>query len=173
MKKILSVLSILLVTVMMLSLFGCTDDSGKSDKNGSDKNDAAEIVLTDVLADINDEFSVPLENMLTLEKAEDLEDYYRIAPADVKQFAAQTTKNVATDVTEIILVEAVDEEAAQRVFDLLQFRYDSQRDQCASYSAELLAIINKCTVEINGNFVSLIMDANAKDMVKYYHSCFE
>ena len=166
MKKFISVLLIALSVVSMFGLVGCFDDNGKKSESSDKKSE--DIVLSKVLADINKEFSISEDSMTSIETAEDLEMYYGIDPADVKQFAAQVTVNTATDIAEIILVEAVDEKAAQRVFDALDKHYNGQKDNCASYSPENFAIVEKCSVDINGNYVSLIMDANAKKMVEFY-----
>ncbi len=132
-----------------------------------------DINLFEVLNSINFKFSISEDEMMRIETADDLELYYNIAPDDVKQFAAETTVNSATDITEIILVEAVDSEAAQRVYDALQIRYNSQRDLCASYSAELLAIVNECSVTQNGNYVILIMSSEFDGITEWYNSYFE
>ena len=167
MKKFIAVLSLFMCFLMIFAFAGCKSDSASDASSGDTEK---EVVLSDVLDKINSKFSVPVDDMTAIETTDDLELYYNIAPADVKQFAAQTTKNTATDISEIILVEAVDSDAAQRVYDALEYRYSSQRDLCASYSAELLAIINKCSVEIDGNFVSLIMSDSSKDITDYYNS---
>lgn len=152
-------LSILLSMVLLFSFAGCT---GSKD-----------VSLFEVLNSINFKFEISENEMMRIETADDLELYYNIAPADVKQFAAETTVNSATDITEIILVEAVNKEAAQRVYDALQIRYNSQRDLCASYSAELLAIVNECSVAQNGNFVTLIMSSDFDAITEWYISYFE
>ncbi|MBQ2944758.1 MAG: DUF4358 domain-containing protein [Ruminococcus sp.] len=152
-------LSLLLSMILLFSFAGCT---GSKD-----------VSLFEVLNSINFKFEISEDEMMRLETADDLELYYNIAPADVKQFAAETTVNSATDITEIILVEAVNKEAAQRVYDALQIRYNSQRDLCASYSAELLAIVNECSVAQNGNFVTLIMSSDFDAITEWYISYFE
>ena len=154
-------LVLFLFIVFVFSFAGCTDSNSK------------DVVLTDVLASINTEFSISEEEMMIVDQPDDLELYYNILPEDVKQFAAETTRNSATDITEIILVEAVDADAAQRVYSALQVRYNSQRDLCASYSAELLAIINECSVEQNGNFVTLVMSSDFDGISELYNSFFE
>lgn len=171
MKKILSVFLIVLSVISMFGLVGCFEDKGNNPESKDSKSE--DIVLSKVLADINKEFSISEDSMTAIETTDDLEIFYGVTAGDVKQFAAQVTVNTATDIAEIILIEASDEDAAQRVYDALDKHYNAQRDLCASYSAELLAIVDKCSVEINGNFVSLIMDANAKDIVEYYTSVIE
>lgn len=158
MKKF-RLVSISLSIVLLFAFTGCT---GSKDVN-----------LFEVLNSINFKFEISEDEMLRIETTDDLELYYNIAPADVKQFAAETTVNSATDIAEIILVEAVDKEAAQRVYDALQIRYNSQRDLCASYSAELLAIVNACSVAQNGNYVTLIMSSDFDAITEWYNSHFE
>ncbi len=161
MKKFFSVVSLMLSILFMFTLTACGENAAK------------EVVLTDALDSINSKFSISADDMLLIEDKDTLELYYNIAPADVKQFAAETTLNSATDITEVILVEAVDESAAKRVYDALDVRYNSQRDLCASYSAELLAVINKCSVEQNGNYVCLIMSDDFDNILAHYNLLFK
>lgn len=156
-----SLISLLLAFMLILTFTACADN-----------NTHQQVVLSDVISSINTECSLDTDNLMLIETAEDLELYYNILPEDVKQFAAETTLNSSTDITEIILVEAVDSDAAQRVYDCLDVRYNSQRDLCASYSAELLAIVNMCEVTQNGNFVTLIMSEDTADITAHYNSFF-
>ncbi len=160
MRKSVSVISVLICLIMVFALFACGQSAPK------------DVILSDVLSSVNAEFDVAESDMLTIEDKDTLELYYNIAPADVKQFAAETTLNSATDITEFIFVEAVDSDAAKRVYDALDVRYHSQRDLCASYSADLLAIVNECSVEQNGNFVCLIMTDDFDTVSAHYNSFF-
>ncbi|MBR2724224.1 MAG: DUF4358 domain-containing protein [Ruminococcus sp.] len=173
MKKLLDFILIVLCFASLCLLSACVGDAQDNTQTTAPKNTkepATNVVLSNVLASINQEFSITEDLVMSIENTDDLELFYNIAPSDVKQFAAQTAVNTATDIDEIILVEAVDMDAAQRVYDALLIRYNSQKDLCASYSAELLAIIEKCSVEKNGNFVTLIMSSNAKEITEYYNS---
>lgn len=158
MKVCKKIFGIILCVLLLCTFFACTGEK--------------EVVLYDVLDSINTEFSVDMESMITIEDTDKLELYYNIAPDDVKQFAAETTRNSSTDVTEFIFVEAVDSDAAKRVYDALDIRYNSQRDLCASYSAELLAIVNKCSVVQDGNFVILAMCDNFDAVTEHYKTFF-
>lgn len=157
-----NIFALLLCALMLFAFCGCAGGAG-------DK----EVILTDVLNSINTEFGITEDEMKIIEDTDALELYYSIAPSDVKQFAAETTKNSAEDITEFILVEAVDEAAAQRVYDALEIRYNSQRDLCASYSADLLAVVDMCSVEQNGNYVTLIMSSESAEITEHYNSFFE
>ncbi|MGN0452336.1 MAG: DUF4358 domain-containing protein [Ruminococcus sp.] len=125
--------------------------------------------LTEVLENMNAECNISPDEMKVIEDKDSLDLYYSIAPEDVASFAAETTKNSAEDVTEIILIEAVDSDAASRVYDKLMIRYNSQRDLCASYSPELLAVVDESKVEIHDNIVSLIISENYSEL----SACFK
>lgn len=158
-----------LCLVFVFTFAACADNGGNNSKG--DFN--ADVDLSLILSDINTEFSIASDDMMQIEDTDSLELFYSILPEDVKQFAAQTTVNTATDIAEIILVEAVDADAAERVYKALDVRYSSQRDLTASYSAELLDIVNKCSVEKNGNFVTLIMSSESADITEFYNSYFK
>lgn len=164
--KFRNILALLMGVIMVISLCACGVD-------GVPVTDEPEkvVVLTEVLEAINAEFGFA-DEMKAIEDTDSLELFYQISPDDVKQFAAETTRNSAEDITEIILVEAVDEEAALRVYDALMVRYNSQRDLCASYSAELLAVVNECSVERENNFVTLIMSDKDDEITELYKSFF-
>lgn len=173
MKKFFSFVFIILCITTVFLLSACDDESNNTTKITTSQKvekPATDLVLSDVLASINQEFSITEDTVMPIETAEDLEIFYNILPVDVKQFAAQTAINSSTDIDEIILVEAVDSDAAQRVYEALELRYNTQRDLCASYSAELLAVIDKCSVEKNGNFVTLIMSSQSKEITEFYNS---
>ncbi len=158
MRKTKCLFALILCVLMLFLITACTENK--------------DVSLAQVLDSINAEFSIDKNSMLPIEDTDALELYYNIAPADVKQFAAETTLNSATDITEFILVEAVDSSAAQRIYDALELRYNSQRDLCASYSAELLAVVNKCSVKQDGNFIALIMSDNFDNVFEHYKSFF-
>ena len=82
------------------------------------------------LAEVMDSFQLD-EEMIRLE-GEDLTDVYGIALEDVAQFAAAVNgSGIKAD--EIVLVEAVDEDAAARVKELLDERYQSKLNELENY----------------------------------------
>lgn len=122
--------------------------------------------LSDVLAELNTELFNDGDTMRVIDSTDKLELYYSIDPADVKEFAAEVSKNSATEIDEVVLVKAVDEEAAKRVAEKLELRLQAQKDLCASYSAELLAVADKCAVRTQGVLVSLIITEQYDEAVK-------
>ena len=145
MKKI--ILSAVAVLMCMCLLTAC----GGTSKTLNDTP------LVDAMDKINAEVFGGGDNMRVIDSIDKLELYYGIDPADVKEFAAEVSKNSATEIDEVVLVKAVDEEAAKRVAEKLELRLQSQKDLCASYSAELLAVADKCAVRTEGVLVSLII----------------
>ena len=113
--------------------------------------------LSEAMDKINAEVFGGADNMRAIDSLDKLELYYDIAPADVAEFAAEVAKNSATEIDEVVIVKAVDEEAAKRIAEKLELRLQSQKDLCASYSAELLAVAEKCAVRTQGVLVSLIV----------------
>lgn len=122
--------------------------------------------LSEALDKINAEFFEE-GSMREIDSLDKLELYYSIDPADVAEFAAEVAKNSATEIDEVILIKAVDEEAAKRVAEKLEIRLQSQKDLCASYSAELLAVAEKCSVRTQGVLVSLIVTENFDEVVAF------
>ncbi len=149
MKKVISIVS---VVVLCLAIFaGC----------GS-----KEVNLSDAMTKINADYMISLQ---TLDSADDLNKYYNIDTADVKQFAAEIDSNNDAPVV-IILVEAVDSAAADRVEAALTTYYNSMVSIYGSYTPDKLDMVKSCSVTKDGNFVSLIVSDNAEGMLEIYNS---
>ena len=117
------------------------------------------------LADVFARFTLG-DKMMTLSQ-DDLLDLYGIEAADVKQFAgAVNTTGIKCD--EIVLVEAVDGDAAGRVKTALDNRYQSKLNEMDGYLPDEFAIVKECSVTANGNFVAMIVAPNAKELTAIY-----
>ena len=148
MKKFVSIL--LLVTLVLI-LAAC----------GGKKEPAAAVNLGDVLA----KFSLG-EEMMALGES-DLLDLYGINAADVKQFAgAVNTSGIKCD--EIVLIEAVDADAAGRVKTALDTRYQAKLNEMENYLPDEYAIVKECQVTSSGNFVAMIVGPTAAELTKIY-----
>ena len=106
------------------------------------------------------------EEMMSLTE-EDLSDIYGIEAEDMAQFAA-CINSTGIKADEIVLVEAVDAEAAERVKEALDNRFQSKLNELDGYLPEEYAVASACSVEIEGNFVSMIVAPNAADLTKLY-----
>ena len=149
MKKVISIVS---AFVLCLAIFtGCG---------------AKEVKLSEVMDKINSDFSLSLQK---LESADELNTYYSIDTADVKQFAAEIDPNNNAPV-EIVLIEAVDADAAARVESALTTRYNAIYSQYSSYTPEQLDMVKACKVTKDGNFVSMIVADKGADMLNVFYS---
>ena len=149
MKKVISIVS---AFVLCLAIFaGCG---------------AKEVKLSEVMDKINSDFSLSLQK---LESADELNRYYSIDTADVKQFAAEIDPNNNAPV-EIVLIEAVDADAASRVESALTTRYNAIYSQYSSYTPEQLDMVKACKVTKDGNFVSMIVADKGADMLNVFYS---
>jgi len=157
MKKIFAVA---LMIALVLTLTAC---GGKEEPVSEPAAQEAvkEIVLSDIMA----QFTFDGE-MLEL-AATDMLDLYGIEEADMKQFAAVVNTS-GIDCDEVILIEAVDAEAAGRVKECLDTRYQAKLNETENYLPDEYAVIKECSVTQNGNFVAMIVAPNAGDMVSVY-----
>ena len=121
------------------------------------------VVLSDLLSEINTQYSI--SNMKVLEKASDMNRYYRIAEEDIKQFAAEMSTDSKV-FTEVILVEASDSSAVSRIVSALNSHLDTQVNTAKSYSKEFLEMIESRTVHTSGNYVYLVISENADAIEK-------
>ena len=152
MKKLLSVL---LIVTLVFALSAC----GK-------KESAKSANLNEVLA----KFSFDGE-MMSLD-ANDLTDLYGINSADVKQFAA-TVNTTGIDCDEVVLIEAVNADAAARVKTALDARYQAKLNETENYLPDEYAIVKTCSVTAEGNYVAMIVASNAADLTKIYSESFK
>ena len=96
---------------------------------------------------------------------------YGIQADDMKQFAALVdTSGIKCE--EVILVEAVDSNAAQRVKEQLDKRMESKLAQNKDYLPEQYAIIQKCSEEQDGNYVSMIVGQEHQKLTEIYQKAF-
>ena len=154
MKKVfLAVISAMIIALCMCSC----GNSG----SGTASTAAKEINLSEVISTIN---SGSPNKMELIESVDDLNKYYSISKEDVKSFGAEIDKSGIDE------VEAVDADAASRIQAKLQQRYNSKKQQGASYSPEDLQIIKNCSVKTNGNIVSMIISSNAGAMEEVLNS---
>jgi hypothetical protein len=124
---------------------------------------AKEVVLKDIMNDINSKYGI--SDLKVLESASDLNRYYNIAEEDVKQFAAELT-TAASQYNEVILVEAVDADAAGRVATMLNNHLDAQVNTAKSYDQDTLAMVESCKVVTKGNIVYLVIGDKADEKNK-------
>lgn len=158
MKKILATLSLILALALCLTACG----GGKSASSGGSAD------LQAVLS----EFKLS-DEMMTL-TLDDLNDVYfmGIDPDDVKQCAAAIHSS-GINCDEIIMIEAASADAAERIKGTLEARYQSKLNETDNYLPEENAIIKKCSVTQNGNYVAMIVAPNAAELTEIYNKSFK
>ena len=152
MKKVFSIATSIILCLALLT--GCG---------------AKEVNLTEVMDKLNSDFSLSLR---VLESVDDLNTYYSIDTADVKQYAAEIDSNNDAPV-EIVLVEAVDADAATRVETALTTRYNAIVNQYSSYTPEKLDMVKACKVTKDDNYVTMIVADNASEILNVYYDFFK
>ena len=123
---------------------------------------AKNVDLKKVMDDVNSKYG--FSTLTAVESADNLKRYYTIPAEDVKQFAAEFTKAATEGYTEVVLVEAVDANAAGRIKAQLESRLRSQLSDAKSYNAEQVSMIEACSVKDNGNFVWLVISDKQADI---------
>ena len=153
MKKIAICLLSLVLSLCMLTACGTAD-----------------VDLKVVFDDINSQFGI--SGLTVIEDASKLNRYYMIEESKVEQFAAEFSAESSV-FTEIVLIKAVDEAAASEIATLLNNHLQSRLSEAKSYNPESVAMLEGCTVETNGVYVSLIIGENAAEMKAVYDSYFK
>lgn len=137
-----------LAAAMMMLLCACASQTAK------------EVSLASVMDELTGKYGLD-EGMLTL-TADDLMELYGIAGEDVKQFEARLPmESILAD--EIVLIEATDAQAAARVQEKLEARYQSKLNETRDYLPDEYAKVEKCEVKVDGNYVSLIVLSQAEE----------
>lgn len=126
------------------------------------------VSLEQVRSAILDQLSVV--DPLLLE-GEMLEGLYGITSDMLKQSASFVTMS-GTFPDEVIMTEAVDDEAAEAIAAALQRRLDEVMVQSKTYDAENYEAAQQCKVSRSGLFVALILSPKQADMTAVYEGFF-
>lgn len=154
MKKLIITL---LSAVMVLSFAACGGTATKQADLGK--------VMTDMKTKITN------TEMMDLSK-EDLLPNYGIEEADVKQFAAHVD-NTGIKGDEIIILEGKDADAAKRIKEKLDARYKQKEIEMKDYQPEEYAMLKKCSVNHDGNYISMIVSPQYEELNKIYNAAIK
>lgn len=153
MKKWMTILLLLLCTAMVLSACGGAADAGKP--------------LADIYGELKPMLATP-DDMNDLTSAAQLDRYYGITEDQVEEFAGGIN-NTGVVMDEIVLIKAKDDAAASAVKTALENRLNAKLNENKNYNPEQAAVIEKCSVEQSGRYVSLIIAENAAEIAERYH----
>ena len=151
MKKIFAAL---FATVIALCFCACggTSESSAQPSQGSAEAAVSAKPLKEIFEDIKTQ--VGIEN-LTEDK--------------VSEFAGGNNSSGVSQ-EEIVLIKAVDDNAAAAVEASLNDRYNSKLEQSRNYNPEQAAVIEKCKVQRDGLYVSMIVSENADRITDIYRT---
>ena len=152
MKKITA----LLLALSLILLVGCSGGAAKTAD------------LAAVKTSLEGQFD--LTGMMALSE-DDLLDMFGIKMDDVKQYVALVAKT-STSADEILLFEAKDADAAARVREKVDNRYQAKLNEAKDYLPDEYDKIKACKVEASGNSISLIVSSDAEAMTKLYQAAF-
>lgn len=172
MKRFTTLAAVLMTLVMVLSLAACGEETTPTDTTDTDTQSQSETTdpqqTTDSvdLAALRDQMIADYEltDTLPVETAA-LENAYGITADLVKSSASFNAASGAAFPQEIVMVEAVDENAAAQVAEKLTNRLSSIAEQAASYDPDSLALAEKCTVVTDGVYVGMFFSTNYDGMV--------
>lgn len=112
-----------------------------------------------------------MPQMVSLD-GEMLENYYGIQSDECNQVVAK----VCTDAMladEIVLIEAKEGTSAEQIEQKLKTRLENKAEEAQGYSPEQFAIIKKCMVKREGNYICMIVSPDAEIFGDVYGSSFE
>lgn len=121
--------------------------------------------LSEVFTEIKSE--VTLKDFDEFKSADDLNRFYGISADDVEEYAGGVN-NTGVNQEEIVLVKAKDDSAASKVKDALDNRYKAKLNENKNYNPEQAKIIEKCKVESDGVYVSMIVSENADKITEIF-----
>lgn len=102
----------------------------------------------------------------------DLKPNFGIDEKDVKQFAAYVD-STGTKGDEILLFEGTDDGAAGRIEEKLNDRHHQKEIEMKNYLPEEYAMLQKCKVERDGNFIAMIVSPQQEDLKQIYHNALK
>ncbi len=147
----------LLCILMLFSFAACGGSATKQADLGK--------VMTDMKAKLTN------TEMMDLSQ-EDLMPNYGIETADVKQFAAHVdSTGIKGD--EIIILEGKDADAAKRIKGKLDERYKQKEVEMKDYLPEEYAMLKKCEVRQDGNYISMIVSPQYEELNKIYNAAIK
>ena len=177
MKRILSVTAALLL--LMLALAGCgggaeeaaepeTTEVTETEAAESAEPAGAEVTGLSVLANrmINDTGitdAIPVS-------ADALAAVYGLDPAQIADAAGYNASASGAFPQEIILVKAVDSDAAAAVAQAFTDRLSNIASQAESYDPDSLALAQKCQVVTNGDYVGLFFSDHYDQLVELFQN---
>lgn len=123
-----------------------------------------DINLSEVMDELEKQES--LSDMMELDSS-DLTDLYGISPEDVEQFEGKILSD-GIHPDEIVFIKAKNFQAAARIQDALTNRWESKGNEAKDYNPDGYALIQKCGVRMDGNYVAMIVSPDYEALNSTY-----
>lgn len=159
MKKIALVLASVLLAAAMLCSCSGGGESTAAPAAGTGKT------LTQVFDDIQSQ--VKLEDFNIYKSEASLDRFYGITEDDFSEYAGGINSS-GVNQEEIVLLKAKDGDAAKRIKESLDTRYQSKLAQNKNYNQEQAAMLEKCKVEQYDLYVTMIVSPEAEKITKIF-----
>lgn len=161
MKKIAS----LLIVIAMLFAFASCGDSETPVA-------PIEINCTDSLGNIYQKIAeeIPMNYEKFNLTSNDMIDYYGISTDKIAEMIA--VQDACGYKDEIVMIKAVNSDAAEEIADLLGQHIAYQKDSMKDYDAAQYQILEKSAVDIKGEYVAMFISSSQNRMLEIYDSYF-
>lgn len=172
MKKIIT---FLICIATCFSFVACNNDDSQAPKDSSsitsdsssETKQEKEFNATEIMKEINTKFT--FDTMTQFDDAMFLDVMYGIQSEDVKQFGMMINETgISAD--EIIIVEGVDDQAGDRIFENISNWYIAKGVQMKDYIPAEYEKIEKCQVHRKGNITYMIVLDNHEEVEKIVES---
>lgn len=147
-----------------------SDEESKTPSEDSKDTSAESSLLKDTYAKIQEQVTLP--EMVNLDTTKKLDRYYGIQAEDVEDYAGGIN-NSGVQQDEIVLIKATSDDAAQRIVEALQTRYDAKISENENYNPEQAAMIKACKIEQDGLYISMIISPDAEKITEIYKASIQ
>lgn len=183
MKRLASLVAVVLTLTMVLSLAACGSDETTPDS--TDTEDTTQSQTTEDtqgtettepaagvdLAALRTQFATDYELTDVLDvETEGLNNLYGITADQVASSASFNAASGAAFPQEIVMIQAVDEAAAADIAGKLESRLSNIAEQAASYDPESLELAENCPVVTDGVYVGMFFSSHYDDMAAAFQS---
>lgn len=158
-----------LTLILAFCVYGCSNSTDETTTLPESSQSESSVDLAVIMDDISANAQMPAECIDIITNA-DLLDYYGIEASLVKSFAVRMNASGYQD--EIVMIEAVDNASADAVAAILEERLADSAESMRTYLPEQYEIIQNCSVETNGEYVSMFVSADAQTMIEIFNSYF-
>ena len=155
-------IAILCAAALVLALCACGQEA-KTDETQQPQQQTK--TLSAIFEEVKAQ--VALSDMVEYTDVSKLDRYYGITADKVTEFAGCVNSS-GTNQEEIVLIKAADSAAADEIQQILENKYNAKLNENKDYNPEQAAMIEKCKVERDDLYVSMIISPSADQITAIY-----